>query len=668
MSSFFTITEQLQVKLRRLQVNMTGQAFDRFLVISSLVLFVVFCLLKIHGFSIGSWHYVLGQDTPVGKVLFGEPRGIRSDDWLTALPIIFGQINHVPQFPIHNVNMFGGQNLLGLYVPINHAVTLFRPTLWGYFLSPDFGMAWQWWGRFFGLAAAVYILQVRTIGILRMIAFPLTVLFLYSPFIQFWSMNCAEIFMFAMFSVIFFKQLIQATNARVGISCGLLCGYSGAAMVFTLYPPYQIVVGWFCLLTMVILFAHYGSLKSSRFVALGAFAGILVVIFSIADWYFDSQELIANMTSTAYPGHRFFNGGDMSMSRLFVSTFFINRQVSNWTAFGNICESASFVLLFPLGIVSYYLFSSGFRDRAQALLFYGGMAFLGFVITFLVFGLPNVYVKYTLFSQVLTQRALSGVGLASTVVTGLGIHAATTHPSTFLTKYVKRSWVVPMIAGLAIAAAMYFLGQSYRHELGVKVSYINKIAIFYGVAAFVLFRGFPQILFVISLLGVWSTGFFNPIVVGGYDDLRHSRLAEFILEVHKQHPRSAWIGVGSTEIGNFVRMLGIQTYSGLQFEPKNSLWSQLDESLDSKNTYNRFAHVTVRLKSQGDSRPSFELTQMDSFTAWIDTQSPFFARNQIDFILSAGPSDTQMSSLSKSDFEFKDSVGNWTLLQRKNSY
>lgn len=648
-----------------LRQAISGSRVDRLLLAFSLSFFVLACVVALHGFSIGAWQHVLGLESPIGKVLFGEPRGIRSDDWLSTLPNIFAQIAQQPPFPVQNRNMFLGQNMLAQYVPIIHSVTFFRPTLWGYFLSPDVGMAWQWWGRFFGLAAALYIFQTRTLGVSRTIALPLTMLFIYSPFIQFWSMNSAEIYIFALLPLIFARSLFAATNLRAGLIYGLLAGYSSAGLFFTLYPPYQIVLGWYCLIVVLAVVACFRNRQTSGFWLAGSLLGFLLLSGAIADWYLDSRELIANMTGTAYPGNRFFHGGGMQLGRMFVSNLFADRYVSHWDRYGNICESASFALLFPIGMVSGLGFARGFKDRFQFFVFWGSLFYCFFVFCFLVFGFPDVLARYSLFSQVLTQRALGGMGLASTIATGLGVHAAITRPRRNFNAKEFRSWMLPTVCGLAVGLSIYFVGRQVHADLGVRLSLVNRAAIFYFLAATLLFCGKRSVLAVFAAAGFWSTGYFNPLVIGGYSDLTQTSIARLMSKVAEDSPGSGWIGLGQSEIGNYIKILGHRTYSGIQFEPQNRLWSQLDSSQKFKDVYNRYAHVTVNVQSGSQNKPSFVLTAADCFSVWLNSQSDFFAQNGIDFGLTAGNGQLASDSEKRAGFVLAGQAEKWRIIRRQ---
>jgi len=113
-------------------------------VVAALVLFAVRLALGLHGFSLPEWHRTI-DGSPAPEILVGQSRAIRGDDWAVILPMIFAQRAHRPPFPTLNSLIGDGQSMVGSYsFPVVHAITFFRPQVWGYFLGADIGLAWHW--------------------------------------------------------------------------------------------------------------------------------------------------------------------------------------------------------------------------------------------------------------------------------------------------------------------------------------------------------------------------------------------------------------------------------------------------------------------------------------------------------------------------------------------
>ena len=156
-----------------------------------LLLFASLVALRVHGFSLAAWHEVIDGSAPT-EVLLGTPRLIRSDDWKVHLPLLLAQTAQAPRFPVVNPSVGLGQNmLLPLDALVAHWVALFRPTMWGFLLGPDAGIAWLWWSRVLGLFGVWFaVLTVVTRGRFAPAATGAALLAC-APFFQFWAFNGA---------------------------------------------------------------------------------------------------------------------------------------------------------------------------------------------------------------------------------------------------------------------------------------------------------------------------------------------------------------------------------------------------------------------------------------------------------------------------------------------
>ena len=120
--------------------------------------FVLAVLFKVHGYSISHWkNYFFVTEKP--EIIFGLYRPIRSDDWAVEIPLMLGQLAHNPKYPLINENIGNGLNM-SIYskVPIKSSITLFRPTVWGFFLGRDHGLSWMWWTMTIGFFYVYFLL------------------------------------------------------------------------------------------------------------------------------------------------------------------------------------------------------------------------------------------------------------------------------------------------------------------------------------------------------------------------------------------------------------------------------------------------------------------------------------------------------------------------------
>ena len=200
-------------------------------------LFVALVALQIHGFSLAIWHDVI-DDSPAPEVLFGEPRYLRADDWLSQLPLVFSQARHDPPIPIVNDHIALGQNaLLPIALPVLHPVTLFRPTMWGFFLGEDVGMAWMWWFQVLGVFSVwMGVLFLVTRGDLALSGLG-SLLLVVSPFFQLWGFNKAGLSIYMGLCVLATLGLLGGRRSGRILVSGALLGWAGGCFLLMLYPP-----------------------------------------------------------------------------------------------------------------------------------------------------------------------------------------------------------------------------------------------------------------------------------------------------------------------------------------------------------------------------------------------------------------------------------------------
>ena len=214
-----------------------------YLFVFILIAFAALTSLHLHGYSIPMWRTCIDVSPP-DEVVYGKPRSIRSDDWVVFIPYILSQVSHNPPFPIVNKNIGSKQNMLILSVPVLHWATIFRPQIWGFFKGGDFGLSWNWWFNMFGLFYVfflVFMIISRDQFYLSLFA---SITFLFSPFVQFWSLNQASLCIFMGLSFIFATRVINSKGIKQCLFYALLLGWSGVAYILVFYPPYQITLGY----------------------------------------------------------------------------------------------------------------------------------------------------------------------------------------------------------------------------------------------------------------------------------------------------------------------------------------------------------------------------------------------------------------------------------------
>lgn len=99
-----------------------------------LVIIITLSALRISGSSIGYYHHILyGNQSKDSSLLYGQPRSIRSDEFLIGTQEIVGQSKSgfpkVDPYMDHNV-------ILQTEVPSKDWSAVFRPQNWSFFILP----------------------------------------------------------------------------------------------------------------------------------------------------------------------------------------------------------------------------------------------------------------------------------------------------------------------------------------------------------------------------------------------------------------------------------------------------------------------------------------------------------------------------------------------------
>ncbi len=215
--------------------------------LSLLALGLILTAARIHGYSFSAWHAVLDGSQPV-EVLLNAPRAYRSDDWLVTLPHCLAQRAAEPAFPAANPLIGDGHYnmIISGPAPARDLTTLFRPQTWGYFISADTGLAWQWWFGALGLWLTAWLLLLRLTGNDHWTAACGATALLFSPFCQAWSLNCAPSLIFACGVLLAGLRLQAAGTVPRIIASGAILAWTGTGFLLTFnYTPYLVTLFYF---------------------------------------------------------------------------------------------------------------------------------------------------------------------------------------------------------------------------------------------------------------------------------------------------------------------------------------------------------------------------------------------------------------------------------------
>jgi hypothetical protein len=293
--------------------DLADRAFVRWAVFPAVVaiVFVVLVVLEISGSSIG----MLSSQTPVEGLLAGEPRPVRSDEFLLTTP---SNVSSVLQgFPS---DPWIGLSPTDLEVAVHSGIsldwtTLFHPDDWGYlFLGSSRGLAFTWWWSFAVSLWAVYAL----IGMLTrrpLLAGLLAVVATFTPYSAWWSAAPPSLVMG--YGVATGALLMAGFRARRVWSVALWAvgaGYVGAVFVLMLYPPWALSVAYVVAAAALGYFLDR-RLRWRRAIWVIGVSGALIGGVMLA-WYLQNRGAITALAETYYPGSRLTEAGTGSWRQL----------------------------------------------------------------------------------------------------------------------------------------------------------------------------------------------------------------------------------------------------------------------------------------------------------------------------------------------------------------
>lgn len=583
----------------------------RGIAIALLGLFAALVAAGLHGFSVSRWHAVIDGSEP-SEVLLGTPREIRGDDWYVQIPLALGQRAHDPPFPRVNQAIGDGQDLiLPIAVPIAHPITLLRPEQWGFFLGDDLGLAWMWWFRVFGIAAAWSLVAWFISG--RRLAFALGggALVLFSPVVQMWSLNPAPFLIPAGIGIAAALALFdaRATSRRTWLAIALAVAIASLAAGF--YPPYQVSLAWVGIAVLVgSRLARDPSapmLPNAGWIAAATLVGLVIV----AALFWDARDAIASIAATAYPGRRISTGGGMPSSRLFGHHLLVAARGGDAA---QVVVAATSWLWFPV-LLSGELLRFSRTRRIDPLTIALGLLCAAF-LAYACFGVPEAAARATGFAWLPSARVPLALGVADTLllVRVLARPREEDDPGHVTAFLVSVGWV----AWIGFVANDV---DEQRDDLGWIATALLIVANG-GVAYALLRRIRPRAVLgsLVVLLAV-STLWFNPLVRGGSAWLRDNALSQQILAIDRAaQGASTWAVFGPPALGNLPRVLGVRSLGGVQPIPQVDLWRRIDPGGSAREIYDRYAHVLFM--SDRSDAPRFRALGPDGFAVRIAPGSP----------------------------------------------
>jgi len=580
------------------------------------------------------WRTWIDQSLPT-EILAGEARDIRSDDFFVNIPFALSQRLHDPSYPVVNKLIGYQQNMLVLpFAPVKHWVSLFRLQTWGYFLGDDIGLAWSWWFNFLGLISSFFLVFCLISGNRVCLSIFASIALVFSPFMQFWSLNSASLCIFMALSFVFVIRMIYCDSKVKVFLYGLFACWAGVSFVLQFYPPYQVSLAYLFLFMVIGYvwrqFRMGNPVKKMPLRIFGLAVSASIVLLLVFLFYLETKDVFQIIMNTEYPGRRLAVGGGFPFWNLLSSIFIPWPDVKNWSFLQNICEASSFLFFFPVTcfmICRNYFFNRKIQDPFSFLL----MIYIMVVLFWISQGFTPFLSKLTLFSLMPPNRAKIGLGIADMVL----LVSVLSQTGETCSAY-KKKWMVVSAVG-AYFIFMIFIGATASDFM----EEISKIRIAFG-ALFMAFIVFlilcksKYVLMIIAVCSIYLSSWFNPVVFGGSSFIMENELSRKILEIDKQNGgKTEWIVFSRFNIAilsNLFRMIGVKALNGTHFYPQFEVWNKLDPELKYGQIYNRYAHIAFRTGTDV-SEISINNSDSDVVIVTIHPDNPLFSKLQAEFVL-----------------------------------
>ncbi len=622
------------------------------------LLLIVLTLLKISGSSIGIYNQYFTGSPKSPALIAGQPRAIRSDEWVVNTQMTIAQKN--TGFARINHNIGKGEDMsVILDVPYKEWSEIFRPQNWSFFVMPfDNAFAFKWWVMGYLLMLSCYFFVLSLCPGKKVIAASLSVALFFSAFVQWWyqyiTLGPLYYSLFMGILVIKFlkeKRQLQKLLLLAALSYVLVC------FALVIYPPFQIpcaiAIGSFLVGNAL----QQRGLRPSkdwwhRIFLLGAsaLAAVLIVGLFLAT----RLSVIQTINQTAYPGQRIVQSGGYNLPHFLAGNLGIQFENDNKAAayvipnnsISNQSEASGFILLVPfLFLPSLWIIYHDYRKKIPSdwALITTNLALLT-MLGWLFIPHLTLLGKILILDKVPLNRLIIGIGLINLIIIVLVMRRL----------FNQKKQLIPPLTLAAYIVAIFILqlaiGLHAQHVFPgfIKIHKVVALALPIPIVVLLLFKQrFNFAMLGLAAFAVVTSASVNPLY-RGTAVLSANPLVASIKNIASTN-NGRWItDVGTLENVNI--MSGVPSLSGVYDYPQLNLWKPLDPTGSQQYLYNRYAHVNFVLdRNTAVSAPSkLILPVADHLGVLTEPCGPFLKQADVRFIVTEVPIVDSCASLQQS--------------------
>lgn len=602
----------------------------------ALLLVCFFTALGWSGTSSGALRRAVTGSAADDHVVAGQPREVRSDEWLVATPLTISQAER--GLPRVNPTLGAGNDVsLPFAVPYADWSTAFRvETLPYLFLPLTNAFAAAWWLMAWILAVGAYRLVLALLPGRILIASALGAALLLSPFVQWWYIPATLMSLgWACWAGAGYIAISRASSPSHRWAFTAALAYATASLALVSYVPFTIpctlvafavCVGWTFRADPAVM-----SGQRWREVAFGTVAIVMAAAVVVA-FLLSRRRLVTALAATSYPGHRRVSTGGGQLDRL-LGGFLDRGLLVNKPSLGayapNASEASSFLvfglfLLLPAGWL--IVRSLQQKRRPDGMLPCLGALVVVFLVDLTVPGL-NLLAAASGLNLVPHNRLIIGFGLLCFVLVAAVLREADRQ------QVAWPRWLIIVTGALAVAVTGWIgfvMSRAAPDFAGPTVHYLGWSLVFGAICAALLWR--PTLGAAGALLiGIMASVAVNPLYRGVYD-IRLTSLGQTIRRVDRSDS-GGWVSLAGLATTGILTEAGVQHWSGVYGVPDAALWSWIDPQDRYREIWNRYAYV---LFTDDASNTPVQLVQDDVVVVNVDPCSPSM-RLHIHHILSDRP-------------------------------
>lgn len=574
-------------------------------------LIILFTANKLHGDSIGGYDYYIqtGLGSKYVEPVFGKPRLIRTDDWVSYTGKVlssrflenpFGKYNDLIR-ATRTVNpLYSGWGNLGR-LGYSASAVFYR------LLGVEYGFCLEWNASTILTLLFTFELFLILTKKKKLLSLLGTVLIVFSAFHLWWGIPSFLLYLHA--GIVMFYHFFVSDNKWVKAACAIGEPIAISNFICILYPAWQVPAGYVLLVFIGwILYENWEKIKHQQKSTWILFTVALVACICLTVAYcYSIVDKTAALSNTIYPGERVSTGGDVS-NKLF---YYFQSFLYPFKDFGNPPEASVFCSLFPLPFISTLLYFAKKRKQKKNPLLIGLFSVGILYLIYAYIGFPLWLSKLTFLSYSLSDRIADLISLISVYLLVL-----------ILSERQEMQWNFRWSAGLLISAAIvgysiYICRKDFSGYMsGLYIITVGVMLVFFGMS--ILSKINKHLLkgILISVIIVTTiSGICVRPLQKGFDAVDSKPLAQKIREINSEDPDKKWLAVSEDFIlPAFVLASGGATINSINDYPNLELWRQLDQSGQYNDIYNRYAHVLIEFCEE---ETSFELIQTDMIKIWL---------------------------------------------------